>query len=178
MGDMDMKVAGTKKGITAIQADVKIPGIPLKVVMESLQKATDAKSTIIDIMSEAIPIPRKVKKDCWPVSETLTIEPYQRAKIIGPGGLNMKKIYLEIGVQLTQVDENTFNIFASSQSAMDEAKEYIEKLLKTDKVPDMEFGGIYTAKIVEIKDIGVMVTMYPSMPPALLHNSQLDQRKV
>lgn len=58
MGDMDMKVAGTKKGITAIQADIKLPGIPLKVVMESLQKATDAKSKIIDIMAECIGSPR------------------------------------------------------------------------------------------------------------------------
>lgn len=58
MGDMDMKVAGTKKGFTAIQADLKIPGIPLKVVMESLQKASDAKSKILDIMAEAIREPR------------------------------------------------------------------------------------------------------------------------
>lgn len=58
MGDMDMKVAGTKKGITAIQADIKIPGLPLKIVMESLQKATDAKSKIIDIMAECIREPR------------------------------------------------------------------------------------------------------------------------
>lgn len=54
MGDMDMKVAGTKKGITAIQADIKIPGLPLKIVMESLQHATDAKSKILDIMGECI----------------------------------------------------------------------------------------------------------------------------
>lgn len=178
MGDMDMKVAGTKKGITAIQADIKIPGIPLKVVMESLQKATDAKSKIIDIMDECIPLARKLKKDSWPVTEKLIVEPHQRSRIIGPGGLNIKKIYLETGVQLSQYDESSFTVFASSQSAMDEAKEYIETLLKADKIPDLEFGGIYTAKIVEIKDIGVLLTLYPSMPPALLHNSQLDQRKV
>lgn len=178
MGDMDMKVAGTKKGFTAIQADIKIPGIPLKVVMESLQKANDAKSKIIDIMSECILQPRKIRKDSWPVSEKLTIEPHQRVKLIGPGGMNIKKVYYETGVQLTQIDETTFSIFAPSESAMDEAKEYIESLLKTENVPDLEFGGIYTAKIVEIKDIGVMVTLYPSMPPTLLHNSQLDQRKV
>lgn len=175
---MDMKVAGTKKGFTAIQADVKIPGIPLKIVMESLQKATDAKSKIIDIMTECIPSSRKIKKDSWPVSEKLTIEPHQRGRLIGSGGLNLKKIYLETGVQLTQNDENSFSIFGPSQSAMDEAKEYIDELLKGEKVPDLEFGAIYTGKIVEIKDIGVMLTLYPSMPPALLHNSQLDQRKV
>lgn len=178
MGDMDMKVAGTKKGFTAIQADIKIPGIPLKVVMESLQKATDAKSKIIDIMDTCIASPRKVKKDSWPVTEKLSIEPHQRARIVGPGGMNIKKVYLETGAQLTQNDESSFTLFAPSQAAMDEAKEYIETLLKTDRVPDLEFGGIYTGKIVEIKDIGVLLTLYPNMPPALLHNSQLDQRKV
>lgn len=61
---------------------------------------------------------------------------------------------------------------------MDEAKEIITRLLNTEKAPELEFGGIYSATIVEIRDIGVMVKLYPEMPPALLHNSQLDQRKV
>lgn len=178
MGDMDMKVAGTKKGITAIQADIKLPGIPLKVVMESLQKATDAKSKIIDIMTDCIGSPRKGKKDCWPVSDRITIEPHQRARLIGSGGINVRKLYLETGSQLTQVDETAFTLFAPSQSAMDEAKEFLEGIMKAEKVPNLEFGAIYTATIVELKDTGVMVTLYPSMPPALLHNSQLDQRKV
>lgn len=61
---------------------------------------------------------------------------------------------------------------------MDEAQEIIAKLLTTERTPELEFGGIYKATIVEIRDIGVMITLYPGMPPALLHNSQLDQRKV
>jgi polyribonucleotide nucleotidyltransferase len=79
---------------------------------------------------------------------------------------------------LSQEDETTFTVFAPSQAAMDEAKEYIETLMAKEKIPDLEFGAIYTAKVVELKDIGVMVTLYPSQPPALLHNSQLDQRKI
>lgn len=79
---------------------------------------------------------------------------------------------------MNQVDEATFELFAPSKSAMEEAKEIIDKLLAKERVPELDFGGIYTAKIVELRDIGVMVTLYPSMPPALLHNSQLDQRKV
>lgn len=178
MGDMDMKVAGTRKGVTAIQTDVKIPGIPLKIINESLNKATDAKSKIIDIMNKYIDAPRLEKKESWPVGEKLTIEPHQRAKVVGPGGFHLKQIFLETGVQMTSVDENTFDIFAPSKAAMDEAKEMIQKLLEKERVPELDFGGIYTAKIVEIRDIGVMVTLYPSMPPALLHNSQLDMRKV
>lgn len=178
MGDMDMKVAGTKKGVTSIQTDMKIPGIPLKIIYESLLKATEAKSKIIDLMNECINAPRLDKKTSWPVSEQMTIEPHQRTKIIGPGGLHMKQMFLQTGVQMNQLDENTFELFAPSSSAMEEAKEFIAKLMEKERVPDLDFGGIYTAKIVELRDIGVMVTLYPSMPPALLHNSQLDQRKV
>ncbi|KAH8383573.1 hypothetical protein KR009_009337 [Drosophila setifemur] len=178
MGDMDMKVAGTRKGFTAIQADLKIPGIPLKVVMESLQKATDAKSKILDIMGEAIREPRKYKKESWPVSETIQVEPHQRSQLIGPSGLHVKRIYLETGASLTPADEGNFSVFAPSQAAMDEAKELIEGYMVKERVPDLEFGGIYTAKITELRDTGVLVILYPSMPPALLHNSQLDQRKI
>lgn len=178
MGDMDMKVSGTKKGVTSIQTDVKIPGIPLKIINESLLKAAEAKSKIIDLMNECINAPRLDKKTSWPVSEQMTIEPHQRTKIIGPGGLHMKQMFLQTGVQMNQLDENSFELFAPSSSAMDEAKEFMTKLMEKERVPDLDFGGIYTAKIVELRDIGVMVTLYPSMPPALLHNSQLDQRKV
>ncbi|GAB0096651.1 Polyribonucleotide nucleotidyltransferase [Sergentomyia squamirostris] len=178
MGDMDMKIAGTRSGITALQADIKIPGLPLKVVMEALQKATDAKGRILDIMKLIISEARRVKKDSWPVSDKISIEPHQRSKLIGPGGINIRKIYLNTGAQLTAESETSFTLFAPSQPAMDEAREIIEELLKSDRIPDLEFGAIYTAKIVDVKDIGVMVTLYPSMPPALLHNSQLDQRKI
>lgn len=61
---------------------------------------------------------------------------------------------------------------------MDEAREMINSLLKSEQEPQLEFGAIYTAKIIELREIGVMVTLYPNMVPSLLHNSQLDQRKV
>nr|CAI5850271.1 unnamed protein product [Callosobruchus analis] len=178
MGDMDFKIAGTRKGITALQADIKIPGLPLKIVMESLQKAVDAKSSILSIMHDCIDKPRLEKKDNWPVCEKLEVEAHKRSRLLGVGGYNVKKLYAETGVQVSQVDDTTFQIFAPSQHAMDEAKEIIDKLLTTEKAPDLDFGGIYKATIVELRDIGVMVTLYPGMPPALLHNSQLDQRKV
>lgn len=181
MGDMDMKIAGTKKGITAIQADIKTSGITMKIIDEALQRAHVARTQIIDIMDECLEHPRSTnhsRKESWPVSEKMTVEPHQRARLIGAGGINIKKMFLETGVQLTQDDETTFTMFAPCSSAMDDAKEYIENLLKVEKVPELDFGAIYTAKIVEIKEIGVMVTLYPNMTPALLHNSQLDQRKV
>lgn len=71
-----------------------------------------------------------------------------------------------------------YEVFAPNQNAMDEAQEMMNNILTSEKVPELEFGGVYKATIVEIRDIGVMVTLYSGMPPALLHNSQLDQRKV
>nr|XP_023023787.1 polyribonucleotide nucleotidyltransferase 1, mitochondrial [Leptinotarsa decemlineata] len=178
MGDMDFKIAGTKKGITALQADVKIPGLPLKLVMEAIQKAGDAKSQILNIMHECIEKPRVEKKDNWPVSMKLEVEAHKRSRLLGIGGINMKKLFAQTGVHVSQVDDTTFEVFAPSRSAMDEAEEIIQKLLTTERAPELEFGGIYKATVVELRDIGVMVTLYPGMPPALLHNSQLDQRKI
>ncbi|XP_046402269.1 polyribonucleotide nucleotidyltransferase 1, mitochondrial [Ischnura elegans] len=178
MGDMDFKFAGTKKGVTALQVDVKIPGLPLKIVMETILKATDAKSRIIDIMSEAIREPRKERKGNWPVSEKLDIPPEKRARFIGVGGSNLKRLMAETGAQVNHLEDGSFTIFAPNVDARNEAQEMIDGWLSAEREPVLEFGAVYTAKIVEVREIGVMVTLYTGMMPALLHNSQLDQRKV
>uniref|UniRef100_A0A224Z6D3 polyribonucleotide nucleotidyltransferase n=1 Tax=Rhipicephalus zambeziensis TaxID=60191 RepID=A0A224Z6D3_9ACAR len=178
LGDMDFKMAGTKKGITALQADIKIPGLPLKVVMEAIQQATEGKSEILKIMNDVISKPRTQKKDNWPVSERLEVPVHQRARFVGLGGHNLKKLTAETGVQLSAIDDTCFEMFAPNQDAMNEAKEMVEQFLKEEREPTLEFGAVYTAKIVEIRESGVMVTLYPTMTPTLLHNSQLDQRKV
>ncbi|XP_066979423.1 polyribonucleotide nucleotidyltransferase 1, mitochondrial [Macrobrachium rosenbergii] len=176
MGDMDFKIAGTRKGITALQADIKVPGITLKIVMEALQKATDAKSAILTIMNDALSKPRTAK-DNLPVLEKLTVPPHKRSRILGVGGLNIRKIQAETGVQLTWEDTSILVIFAPNHSAMEEAQEVLKEMLK-DEEPTLEFGSIYTATIVELRPQGVMVTLYDNMHPVLLHNSQLDTRKI
>lgn len=175
---MDMKVAGTQKGFTAIQADIKTSGIPIKVIAEGLTGAHDAKNKILNIMSSCLSSPRLIRKHCWPVTEIMSIEPHQRMRLIGPGGMNVKKLFLETGANMTQINESKFSIFAPSEEAMKEAKEHIQELLKEDEQVKLEFGGVYNAKIVEVKDIGVMITFWPSMQPVLLHLSQLDNRRV
>lgn len=97
---MDFKMAGTKKGITALQADFKLPGLPLKIIMEAVQQATEAKSHILDIMAKTLSAPRTDKKDIWPVSEKLQVEAHKRAKFVGIGGVNIKKLTAEAGVQV------------------------------------------------------------------------------
>lgn len=178
LGDMDMKVAATKQGLTAIQADIKTCGIPIKVIHEAFERAMTAKRNILKIMSDCIDQPHTMTKHCWPVSDKLTIEPEQRMRLIGRGGLNLKRILAETGVQFSQIDEATFSTFAPSQSAMDEAIEMVKSLLKKDNVPNLEFGAIYSASIVEIRDIGVFVKLYETHTPTLVHVSQLDARKV
>ncbi|XP_045502579.1 polyribonucleotide nucleotidyltransferase 1, mitochondrial [Colias croceus] len=178
MGDMDFKVAGTKKGITALQADIKIAGLPLKVVMESVQKACDSKSKIIDIMNQCIDKPRDVNKDNMPVIEEIEVEVHKRAKLLGVGGINLKKLYVETGVQISPVDETRYSVFAPTPAAMDEARARVATWLAAERTPELEFGAIYSAKVVEVKDIGVLVTLYSGMTPALVHNTQLDHRKI
>ncbi|KAL7301453.1 hypothetical protein TKK_0005893 [Trichogramma kaykai] len=178
LGDMDFKVAGTKTGFTAVQADIKIPGLPLDIVFKSLEQAHSGKSQILDIMNKVISRPRTNKKDNMPVTESIDIPMHLRGRLLGFGGSNIKKIFLQTGVHINQDENFKFTLFAPNKSAMNEAKEMIESSIKEVKQPTLEFGGIYTAKIVELKDSGVLVTLYPTMQPALLPNSQLDQRKI
>lgn len=75
-------------------------------------------------------------------------------------------------------ETDAFTLFAPNQEALEEAKEIVDKLMAEKAEPQLDFGAIYKATVVEVREIGVMVTLYPSMQPALIHNSQLDQRKV
>ena len=107
---MDFKVAGTKKGITALQADIKLPGLPLKIVMESLEHANSARSKILDIMNKTIYCPRKSKRENMPVTEVLDVPAHLRGKLLGIGGSNIKKVYLQTGVHVSiLLYANNFN---------------------------------------------------------------------
>ncbi|XP_076441837.1 polyribonucleotide nucleotidyltransferase 1, mitochondrial-like [Babylonia areolata] len=177
MGDMDFKMAGTKFGVTALQVDFKLPGVPLEIVSKSLEQGFAAKNDILDIMDQAISKPRDSIKSHGPLIEKLEIKAQDRSKFFGIGGRNLRKLRSETGVTITPVDDVSFQLFAPNTEAMDEAREMIEEFL-TDEEPELEFGAIYTGRIVEVRDTGVMVELHPKLQPVLLHNSQLDQRKV
>ncbi|OXB63047.1 hypothetical protein ASZ78_014814 [Callipepla squamata] len=209
-GDMDFKMAGTSKGVTALQVDLKLPGIPIKIIMEAIQQATAAKREILQIMNETLAKPRPNRKESGPVGsimpfyqtpesrieletreikvdidvstgmacETIHVPLSKRLRFIGPGAYNLKKLQAQTGVTLSQLDEETYSVFAPTPSAMHEAREFIREICKDDQEVNLEFGAVYTATITEIRDSGVMVKLYPNMTPVLLHNSQLDQRKI
>ncbi|KAJ0066940.1 hypothetical protein NL108_006203, partial [Boleophthalmus pectinirostris] len=178
LGDMDFKLAGTNKGITALQADVKIPGLPLKVVMEAIQQATVAKREILGIMNKCIAKPREKRKDNGPVVENVRVPVSRRARFVGPGGYNLRRLQARTGVTISQIDEETFSVFAPTPGAMHEAQDFISEICKDDQEQQLEFGAVYTATITEIRDIGVMVKLYPNMSAVLLHNSQLDHKRI
>ncbi|GAB1597697.1 polyribonucleotide nucleotidyltransferase 1, mitochondrial-like [Argonauta hians] len=178
LGDMDFKLAGTRRGITALQADIKVSGLPLQIVNETVQQALIARQHILNIMDSTLPRARDNGKDNKPVTEKLEVPIADRNKLLGIGGYNLKKIRRTTGVTVSPVDETTFQVFAPNQSAFHEAQEMIDDYLKEERLPELEFGAIYNTKIVEVRENGLMLQFNPKMQPAFLHISQLDQRKV
>ena len=97
LGDMDFKIAGTRNGITALQADIKLPGLPFQIIKEATEKGHDGVKRILDIMEECISEPRSGKKN-WPLNETITVPITKRSRFLGPGGINVKKLLTETGI--------------------------------------------------------------------------------
>ena len=176
---MDFKVAGTRNGITALQADIKLPGLPFNVVKEAMDKGHEGIQKILDIMHDCIETPRKDKSNL-PLTDSLNIPVTKIGKFLGPGGSNLKKILAETGVQISTSaeDASKFNLFAPNSEAMAEAKDIIKRLLTEERLPTFDFGGVYEVLITEILDRGAYVQMHPAMQPVFIPNSQLDARKV
>ena len=97
---------------------------------------------------------------------------------MGPGGLNLRRLQEDTGVALYSEGEGAWTMFAPSSAAMEEADERLEELLKEEKVPELEFGAIYTGEIVEVLERGVLLSLHPAMEPVMLQNSQLAAQKV
>lgn len=173
-----MKLASTPDGITAIQADIKIGGLPVNILNECIERANSAKKQIFHLMSKCIDTHNTQQKDCWPVTKEYKVDPAKKSRFVGLGGRNLKQFYCEYGVQVTEVEPCQYSIFAPSQAAMDEVEEAITHSMEALEVPEFVFGGIYTAKIVELRESGVMVKLYESMTPTFIHVSQLDPRRV
>merc|ERR1712004_604241 len=167
-GDMDFKFAASRSGVCAIQADVKVPGISSTVIEEAVRGGMEANHRIMDIMENTLSRP-VLSKSCWPVSKTIEVAAHQRAKLLGPGGITLRRI---------QQDEGSWTIFAPSQAAMEEAEERLDQVMLDERAPELEFGSIYTGKIVSILDRGVMIQLHPAIDPVLLPNNQLGNQRI
>uniref|UniRef100_G3TNR0 polyribonucleotide nucleotidyltransferase n=1 Tax=Loxodonta africana TaxID=9785 RepID=G3TNR0_LOXAF len=178
-GDMDFKMAGTSKGITALQADIKLPGIPIKIAMEAIQQASAKKFRFYSI-NAAVSVTFILKQSLgYLVLTRLRMEKGNSHDFVPPICWPLQRLRGREGVTISQVDEETFSVFAPTPSAMHEARDLITEICKDDQEQQLEFGAVYTATITEIsRDTGVMVKLYPNMTAVLLHNTQLDHTKI
>ncbi|XP_043212802.1 LOW QUALITY PROTEIN: polyribonucleotide nucleotidyltransferase 1, mitochondrial-like [Amphibalanus amphitrite] len=177
-GDMDFKLACTHSGVTALQADFKLPGMPLPIIMEAILAGREATKKILAIMGRTLAQPRVKGKSNWPVTEQLTVPPHKRSRLVGPGGVHLKRLLAETGVQVTPFDDSTYTVFAPSPAALEEGRKELERLLEDTAEPEFEFGAVYQAVVVELRESGAVVQLHPRSAPVLVHNSQLDARPV
>ena len=172
-GEMDFKVAGTKKGITSIQVDIKNDGLPYEVINEAFQKTRKARCYIIDeILLKAIPEARDHLSPYAPKVSTMHIDPDKIREVIGQGGKVIQKIVAESGAKIDIEDDGTIHIFAVNQESGDMAKEAIEMIVK-----EPEIGEIYDGIVKTIQPFGAFVEILPGKD-GLCHISKLDFKRV
>ena len=166
-GDMDFKVAGTAEGITALQLDTKIGGVPRAVFVQAFQQALEARLFILGKITEAIAAPRETMSEYAPRIITLHIEPEQIGLVIGPGGKTIKKITADTGAKIDIEQDGTVYIAAVDGAAGEAAKKAVEDLTRTLS-PGDEFEGT----VVRFLQFGAFVEILPGKD-GLVHVSQL-----
>lgn len=179
MGDMDFKVAGTAKGITALQLDIKAQeGLTTEVLRQALAEANKGRMFILGKISEAITEPRSDLSPYAPRIISMTIDTEKIRDVIGPQGKVIRKIIEETGAQIDIEDDGRVFISASNGEAGQNAVDIIETITK-----DVEVGKIYLGKVVRLMDFGAFVEVIPGVMGAsgkegLVHISQLDEKRV
>lgn len=171
-GDMDFKVAGTEKGITAIQMDIKIDGINRQIFEQALEQARKGRAYILDKMLECIPAPRPSLKEHAPKITTLKINPDKIKDVIGPGGKVIKKITEESGAKIDIEEDGTVYVAAADQASANKAIEAINAI-----TAEPEIGKIYTGKVTRLMNFGAFVEFMPGRE-GLVHISQLAKERV
>jgi polyribonucleotide nucleotidyltransferase len=172
LGDMDFKVAGTSKGITALQMDIKIEGIDEKIMEVALEKACTARMHILGLMNSVIDAPRVDVSSCVPKIHKLQISPNKIKDVIGKGGAVIQDIVKQTGADINISDDGVVSIFSSSKEGTDKAIEIIENLTK-----EAEIGKIYSGVVKKIVEFGAFVNILPGKD-GLLHISQISENRV
>ena len=172
-GDMDFKVAGTHKGITAIQMDLKIDGLTYDIIREALDKCEKARFYILDeVMLKAIPEPRAELSKYVPKMESITIDTEKIADVIGKGGAVIKKIIAECGVDVDVEEDGHVYVSGTDHEGVKRAIDIIRTI-----VTDPEVGSMYYGKVTRILPIGAKVEIAPGKE-GLVHISKLDDHRV
>lgn len=172
LGDMDFKVTGTTKGITAIQLDIKISGLKEEIIVETLKRARDARLRILDVMNACISGPREELSLYAPRIQTVQIPVAKIGALIGPGGKNIRSIIEETGASIDVEDDGTVFVASADGASAAQAIQRIQ-----DVTASPEIGRIYTGKVVRTTDFGAFVEFLPGQD-GLVHISQLADYRV
>jgi len=155
-GDMDFKVCGSDKGITALQMDIKVKGITLEIMREALAQAREARLFILGEMRQVIDRPRAELNKNAPRIDTVKINPDKIRDIIGPGGKMIRAIQSESGTNIEVEDDGTIRITGAKPEGREKARAMIEGLTK-----EPEVGEVYEGKVTRIMSIGAFVEYLP-----------------
>ena len=182
LGDMDFKVAGTRKGICALQMDIKIKGITKEIHAGALEQAKKARMQILDVIEAQIPEPRKEVSKYAPKTMTFEINPNKIKDVIGKGGEMITKIILEASnvkavtdvnaVKVDLEDDGRVIIYHSDQDIINKTAEMIKEVVR-----EVEDGKVYTGKVVKVEDFGCFVELWPGTE-GLVHVSHLAEERV
>jgi len=171
-GDMDFKVAGTQRGMTALQVDVKNQGMTQEIIRGAMEKARAARMAILREMLKTLPQPREGISDLAPRLLQIKIDPDQIGKLIGPGGKMIRKIEEDSGARVEVEDDGTVTLSSVDSAAAIAAKETIEKMFEKP-----EINRIYEGRVTGIKDFGAFVEILPGTD-GLCHVSELADHYV
>ena len=172
-GDMDFKVGGTHKGITAIQMDIKIHGLTRPIIEEAIRRTREARLYILDeVMAKAISEPRKTVGKYAPKIDQISIDPQKIGDVVGKQGCVINKIIEETGVKIDISEDGNVAVCGTDQEMIDRAKEIIHNI-----VTDIEPGQVITGKVVRIMPFGAFVELKPKKD-GMIHISRLSDRRV
>jgi len=171
-GDMDFKVAGTDKGITAIQLDVKVPGITVKQASETLERAKKARAQILDAMLNAISKYRDTVSEYAPKIELIKIPIDRIGEVIGPGGKNIKQIIAQTGANVDVEDDGTVAISGTDSEAVQKAIDWISGMAR-----EVEPGEMFDGQVKRILPFGAFVEFLPGKE-GMVHVSKMSRNFV
>jgi polyribonucleotide nucleotidyltransferase len=172
LGDMDFKVAGTEKGITALQMDIKIEGINEEIMRTALAQARDGRLTILETMNANLSTHREEMSEFAPRIITIKINSDKIRDVIGKGGATIRALTEETGAVIDIQDDGTVMIFSSDFNAGQEALRRIEQI-----TAEIEVGQIYEGRVAKLMDFGAFVTILPGKD-GLVHISQISDERV
>ncbi|NLW90846.1 MAG: polyribonucleotide nucleotidyltransferase [Syntrophomonadaceae bacterium] len=178
LGDMDFKLAGTEKGVTALQMDIKITGVTREIVAAALKQAREGRMFIMGKMNEAISQPNTEMSPFAPRLIRMQIHPDKIREVIGPGGKVIHKIVDETGAKIDIEDDGSLFIMATDQEAALKAKALVEAI-----VAEVEVGKVYDGTVKRIMDFGAFVEIIPGVlgssgKEGMVHISQLAEERV